>query len=267
MTNDTVLVTRNGAIATLTLNRPAALNALDNAMVDAMFEATSSIARDDNIRVVVLRGAGKHFMAGGDIRLFAESLDSRGAQRTTEFRALIDGVHATIELLARMPQPVIAGVQGAVAGFGLSLTNACDLVYACDDAYFASAYLQLGVTPDGGGTYWLPRLVGARKAAEIMLLGDRFDAATALSLGIVNRVVAAAELDATLTKAARRIAEGPVDAVRNLKRLLRESMQRTLSEQLHAEGDSFSRCAGTDDFVEGVRAFLEKRSAAFGANR
>lgn len=267
MKNDTVLVTRNSAIATLTLNRPTALNALDNAMVDALFEATSSLARDDDVRVVVLRGAGKHFMAGGDIRLFAESLDASGAQRTTQFRALIDGVHATVEMLARMPQPVIAGVQGAVAGFGLSLANACDLVYASDDAYFASAYLQLGVTPDGGGTYWLPRLVGARKAAEIMLLGERFDAASAVSVGLVNRVVAAAELDETLAKTARRIAAGPVDAVRNLKRLLRESLQRTLSEQLLAEADSFSQCAGTDDFVEGVRAFLDKRTPTFRKNR
>lgn len=262
--NDTVLLSRDGAVATLTLNRPGALNALDDSMIDALITSTRTLAGDDSVRVVVVRGAGKHFMAGGDIRLFSESLAKAAAERIAHFRSLIDRVHLAVDTLARMPQPVIAGVHGAVAGFGLSLANACDLVYAADDTYFASAYLQLGVTPDGGGTFWLPRIVGARKAAEIMLLGDRFDAATAASLGLVNQVVAAAQLDATLAKIAQRIAAGPPLAVRKLKRLLRESAQCTLSEQLAAEADSFSRCAGSEDFAEGIRAFLAKRPPKFG---
>jgi 2-(1,2-epoxy-1,2-dihydrophenyl)acetyl-CoA isomerase len=258
-----VLLAREGAIATLTLNRPDALNALDFAMIDALIAHTSAIAADDAIRVVVIAGAGKHFMAGGDIRVFAQSLAQSKAARTAALERLIERVHAAIETLARMPQPVIARVHGAVAGFGLSLANACDLVFASDDAYFASAYLQIAVTPDGGGTYWLPRIVGARKAAEIMMLGERFGATEAQALGLANRVVAAGELDAFVAAAAKRIAEGPTLAVRNLKRLLRESAQRTLAEQLQSEARSFAACAGHDDFATGIEAFLAKRAPDF----
>ena len=264
MSNDTVLVARDGPVATLTLNRPAALNALDLAMVEALVRETATLARDENIHVVVLAGAGKHFMAGGDIRVFAESLAQDHEKRARTFRKLADDVHAAIETLARMPQPVIGRVQGAAAGFGLSLMNACDLVVASEDAYFASAYLALGVTPDGGGTYWLPRLVGARKAAEIMLLGERLSAQQALDLGLVNRVVPAGELDAVVGAVARKLASGPQHAVRGVKRLLRQSLGASLSQQLGAEAASFGACAGTDDFAEGVEAFLDKRAPHFG---
>ena len=242
--NPPVLLSKDGAIATLTLNRAESLNALDFAMVDALVAHTRSIAADDALRVVVLRGAGRHFMAGGDIRAFAQTLGQEGGERSATFGRLAEHIHAAIETLARMSQPVVAGVQGAVAGFGLSLANACDLVIASEDAYFASAYLQLGVTPDGGGSYWLPRIAGSRVAAEILMLGERFDAQHARTLGIVNRVVAAAALDAEVAAVAQRLASAPKQALRNLKRLLRESPQRTLSEQLRAEGDSFSHCTG-----------------------
>lgn len=264
MANDTVLLGRAGTIATLTLNRPDALNALDFAMIDALVARTAELAADDGVHVVILRGAGKHFMAGGDIRVFAESLQQPGAQRAAQFQAMADRIHAAIETIARMPQPVIARVQGAVAGFGLSLMNACDLVFAADDAYFASAYLALGVTPDGGGTYWLPRVVGSRKAAEIMMLGERLDARAALDAGLVNRVLPAADLDDAVARAAERLARGPQHAVRGVKRLLRRSPGATMSSQLAAEAVSFGACAGMDDFTEGVRAFLEKRPASFG---
>ena len=261
--NDTVLLERDGAIATLTLNRAAALNALDDAMVEALHAHLAGIAADDGIRAVVLRGAGKHFMAGGDIRVFAQSLDRDAATRRASFQHLVERVHASIELLARMPQPVIARLHGAVAGFGLSLANACDLAFAGRSAYFASAYLQIAVTPDGGGTYWLPRMLGARRAAEVMMLGERFSADEAAAIGLVNRVVDDDALDASIAEAARRIAAGPTLAMRNLKRLLRHSMQRTLSEQLQAEAVSFGQCTGSDDFAEGVAAFLGKRTPDF----
>jgi 2-(1,2-epoxy-1,2-dihydrophenyl)acetyl-CoA isomerase len=262
--NDTVLLTRDGAIATLVLNRPDALNALDFAMIDALVARTAEVASDDTVHVVVLTGAGKHFMAGGDIRIFAQSLEADAAARAKTFQAMADRVHAAIESIARMPQPVIARARGAVAGFGLSLMNACDLVFAADDAYFASAYLTLGVTPDGGGTYSLPRIVGARKAAEIMLLGERLFAPQALALGLVNRVLPTADLDAAVAAAAGKLAQGPQRAVRGVKRLLRGSSGATLSEQLALEAASFGACAGADDFAEGVRAFLAKRPPSFG---
>jgi 2-(1,2-epoxy-1,2-dihydrophenyl)acetyl-CoA isomerase len=259
-----LLVTRDGAVATLTLNRPDALNALDFTLMDALVEATAEVAADDKLRVVVVRGAGKHFMAGGDLRVFAGELKKPPAQRSADFRNMITRLHAAIEAIHRMPHPVIGQVQGAVAGFGLSLMNACDLVVAADNAYFASAYRAIALTADGGGSFALPRIVGTRRAMEIMLLGDRFDAQQALAWGLVNRVVPLAELESAVAAVVQSLAQGPVLAVRNAKRLLRESLARSLSEQLDAEAASFAACAGTPDFAEGIAAFLEKRPAQFG---
>jgi 2-(1,2-epoxy-1,2-dihydrophenyl)acetyl-CoA isomerase len=263
--NDTVLLTRDGPVATLTLNRPDALNALDYAMVDALVACTAEVAADDALRVVVLRGAGRHFMAGGDIRTFAGELPHPPARRQEGFTRMVDRMHAAIEALHRMPHPVVGRVHGAVAGFGLSLANACDLVIASDDAYFASAYRHIALTPDGGGSWSLPRIVGLRRAMEIMLLGERFDAATARDLGIVNRVVPAAELDAAVAAIVDSLAGGPAFALRGAKRLVRESLAHTLSEQLQAEAVSFGRCTAQPDFAEGITAFLEKRAPKFGA--
>jgi 2-(1,2-epoxy-1,2-dihydrophenyl)acetyl-CoA isomerase len=262
--NDTVLLARDGAVATLTLNRPDALNALDPAMVDALVALTAEVAADDAVHVVIVQGAGKHFMAGGDIRNFATHLDEPPAVRRDGFRRMVERLHAAIECLHRMPHPVIGRVHGAVAGFGLSLMNACDLVVASDDAYFASAYRQIALTPDGGGSWSLPRLVGLRKAMEIFLLGERFGASDALALGIVNKVVPRAELDAATTAIARSIAAGPAKALRQTKRLVRDSVARTLSEQLQAEAVSFAECSANADFVEGITAFLAKRAPQFG---
>jgi 2-(1,2-epoxy-1,2-dihydrophenyl)acetyl-CoA isomerase len=203
-------------------------------------------------------------MAGGDIRTFAGMLECEPAERTRRFRELIARVHCAIEALHRMPHPVVGVVQGAVAGFGMSLMNACDLVVAADNAYFASAYRTIATTPDGGGTWALPRLAGTRRAMEIMLLAERFDAQQALAWGLVNRVVPLAGLDAVVAGVVKSLADGPVLAIRNAKRLLRESLGRSLSEQLDAEAASFAACAGSPDFAEGIAAFLEKRPPRFG---
>ena len=260
---ESVLLERDGAIATLTLNRPAALNALDLSMMDALVAHVASVADDSTVRVVVLQGAGKHFMAGGDLKTFAARLDGDLRERQRDFQQIVDRLHAAIEHVQRMPQPVICALRGAVAGFGLSLAAASDLAVAADDAYFASAYRQIGLTPDGGGTWALPRIVGLRKALEIYLLSERFDAHEAQRIGLINRVVDGAVLDATVRAIASSIATGPSLALSRVKRLLRESSGRTLSEQLHAEAESFGRCAATDDFAEGIRAFLAKRPPRF----
>ena len=259
-----LLVERSGTVATLTLNRPDALNTLDFALMDALVAAAADVAADDALRVVVLRGAGRHFLAGGDVRTFAGELSKPPTQRNADFRHMIGRLHSAIEHFHRMPHPVVGQVHGAVAGFGLSLMNACDLVIAAEDTYFASAYRNIALTPDGGGSWSLPRIVGMRRAMEILLLGERFDAQRALEFGLVNRVVAAAELEGTVAQMVEALATGPVMAIRNAKRLLRESPGRSLSEQLDAEAVSFGACAGTDDFVEGISAFLEKRPARFG---
>jgi 2-(1,2-epoxy-1,2-dihydrophenyl)acetyl-CoA isomerase len=257
-------VSRDGPVATLVIDRASALNTLDFALMEALLEGISGVARDDSIRVLVITGAGKHFMAGGDLRSFAGLLDRPGAERGAVFRGLFARLHAAIETLHRMPQITIAQARGAVAGFGLSLLCACDLAVASENAYFSAAYRHVGLSPDGGGTWALPRIVGTRKALEIMLLAERFDAAEALRLGIVNRVVPDVELEAAVAQWASNLVGGPLEALRATKRLVRTSSERTLSEQLDAEAARFVACVASDDFAEGVNAFLGKRPPRFG---
>ena len=230
MTDDPILLSRKGPIATLTLNRPESLNALDLAMMDALVGHAVTLAADDSVRCVVIQGAGRHFMAGGDIRTFAANLDAPPAERKLDFARIVQRVHTAIEAIYRMPHPVVAAVHGAVAGFGLSLMCACDLAVAAESSYFTSAYRHIGLTPDGGATYALPRIVGVKKAMEIVLLGERF---------------------------------GVDEALRNGKRLVNESLSRSLSAQLDAEAASFAACSATSDFVEGIGAFLDKRNPRF----
>jgi len=262
--SEPVTIERNDSVATLTLNRPESLNTLDFAMMEALIARTAELAADESVRVVVVRGAGRHFMAGGDLRSFATLLDRAPDARREAFQAMIEKLHAAIEHLHRMPAIVVAQVRGAVAGFGLSLLCACDLAVAADDAYFTTAYRHIALTPDGGGTWALPGIVGLRKAMEMLLLSERFDAAEALRLGLVNRVVPAVELEAAVATLVKSLADGPRMALVNAKRLARASLDRSLSEQLQAEAVSFASCAATSDFAEGIRAFLEKRPARFG---
>jgi 2-(1,2-epoxy-1,2-dihydrophenyl)acetyl-CoA isomerase len=262
--NDPVLLQRDGVVATLTLNRPDALNALDYGMVEALVTRTAEVAADDSLRVVVLRGAGKHFMAGGDIRTFAGELVHSPPERQAGFQRMVERLHAAVEHLHRMPHPVVGVVHGAVAGIGLSFMNACDLVLASTDTYFTSAYRHIALTPDGGGSWTLPRLVGLRKAMEILLLSERFDAAEAHRLGLVNKVVAPEILEATVATVVGALAVAPVVALRNTKRLVRDTFARTLSDQLQAEAVSFGQCTASPDFAEGITAFIEKRPPRFG---
>jgi 2-(1,2-epoxy-1,2-dihydrophenyl)acetyl-CoA isomerase len=165
--------------------------------------------------------------------------------------------------LRRMPKPVIAAVQGAAAGFGLSLVVAADLAIAAEDAIFASGYIHLGTSPDGGLTALLTRVVGLKQATELMLLGDRFDARRALELGIVNRLVPPAALEGEAIALATRLASGPSHAYGRTKALLQAALGDGFDAQLRRETESFAACAATEEFVEGVRAFLEKRAPQF----
>ena len=261
--SDVVLVNRGGAIATVILNRPQVLNALNGEMLEAMQDVFTRLEADAAVRAVILKGAGEHFMAGGDIKFFHAGLELPPAERRRQFEAFVHKVHPTIETIRRMSAPVIASVHGAAAGFGMSLVMATDLAIAAEDAYFTLAYALIGTSPDGSGTYHLPRVVGMKKAMELALLADRFDAKTALQIGLVNRVVPAAELEAATTALAERLAAGPTHAYGNTKRLLNRALASTLESQLQAEAESFADCAATDDFTEGVRAFVEKRKPRF----
>jgi len=259
---DSIILTRDGAIATITLNRPAALNALSPQMNLELSEVSSELEHDDTVRCVVLQGAGDHFMAGGDVKGFNDATVNAQLRKQALERGISE-THSIITRLRRMPKPVIASVRGAVAGFGVSLMSACDLVVAADNSFFTLAYCHIRTSPDGGATYALPRMVGVKVAMEIALLGDRFDAQRALTLGLVNRVVALSEIETETKKLASRLAKGPTAVYGRTKRLVNESYDHTLAEHLQAEQDSFVASAFGADFAEGVLAFVEKRKPVF----
>ena len=252
-------------VATLTLNRPAVLNALNNALGEALEKALTQVEKDAAVRVVVIKGAGDAFMAGGDIGYFQRKL-AEHADRThlkPVIAELVGRAQRLALILRRMPKPVIAAVHGGCAGFGLSVMLACDLAIAADHAKFTLAYVHLGTTPDGGASFHLPRIVGQKRAAEIALLGDRFGAVEAERWGLVNQVAPLAELEARTAKLAGRLARGPAQAYARTKALLNASNGNDLQAQLDAEAESFASSAITDDFAIGVNAFLEKKPPAF----
>ncbi len=263
---DHLLVTKQDGIATLTMNRPDARNALSMDMRHALFDAVDDIEHDDDIRCLVLRGAGGHFMAGGDIKNFNEYLEMTPLDRQQAFERRVHGLHPMLMSLRRMQKPTIASVEGAAAGAGLSFMMACDLAIAADNAFFKFSYVAIGASPDGSGSYHMPRIVGLRKAMELAMLGDTFDVQKAEELGLVNWVVPAADIEAETDKLARRLANGPTVSLGNIKRLMYASHANTFESQLAMEAESFGRCAATNDWAEGVTAFLEKRKAEFKGN-
>jgi len=252
-----LLVGRDGPIARLQFNRPAQMNALDRATAQAFAHACRELASDATVRAVIVAGTGRAFTAGGDVAELR-------ADPTGAAIGLIGPMHEAIVLLAEMRAPVIASLNGAVAGAGLSLALACDFAIAAESAKFTLAYVNIGASCDFSGSWSLPRLVGLRKALEIALLGERFDAAEALRLGLVNRVVPEAELDAQVLALAQRLASGPAQSIAQMKRLMRISFEHDLRGQLDAERAAFLRCAATPDFAEGLDAFLARRAPKFG---
>jgi 2-(1,2-epoxy-1,2-dihydrophenyl)acetyl-CoA isomerase len=261
--NDTVLYDSDAGIVTLTFNRPKVMNALDASMREGLEAAVDRVEADPGVRVVVLKGAGGGFMAGGDIKFFTEMTPLAPSERTRRFEKFIHHVHPLILQLRRLRQPLIASVHGPVAGIGMSFLMASDLAIAAEDSFYTLAYCHLGTSPDGGSTFFLPRTLGMKRAMEVALLGDRFDAKTALALHLVNWVVPASELADRTAVLARRLASGPAEAYAGTKRLLNQSLNSSLETQLQAEAETFARCTGTEDFVEGVAAFIAKRPPKF----
>ena len=247
-------------IANIRLNRPERLNALDLALAQALLDALARIEADPSVKVVTLTGEGRAFMAGGDISVFYRA----GEQAPAEVAKLIALFHQIVRLIRHMRPPVIAGLQGAVAGGGLGLALACDLVMAADNASFVPAYTRIGTSPDGGTTWSITQLIGPRRALAWLTLGDPLGATEAAALGLINRVVAASKLDDEVVALAQRIADGPALAFASVKRLVHQAATSSFDAQLEAEREGFLAAARTRDFREGVAAFFERREPRFG---
>lgn len=254
--NAPLLVTRQGAITTLQFNRPEAMNALDVPTAHALLAAVKSIATDPSVRAVLLKGSGRAFIAGGDLATLRTD-PAQGA------KLLLEPLNEALVLLQGLNAPVIAQVHGAAAGAGLSLMLMCDFVLAAEGSKFNLAYINLGTSCDVGASWALPRLVGLRHALEIAMLGESFGTDDALRLGLVNRVLPSAELEAATQAFAERIAAGPTQAYGHMRRLMRSSFDRELPAQLQAEAQSFDACAHTADLREGIEAFFAKRKPQF----
>lgn len=254
---DGLLVEFDGAIATLTLDRPAALNALTVPMKQALLEALTSIAADRAVRAVILTGAGRAFCAGQDL---AERDDPTAAPLDVELRERYNPV---VLMLRAMDQPVIAAVNGVAAGAGASLAFACDLRIASDDARFVLAFGRIGLVPDSGATWFLPRLIGAARATELAMLGDTIAADDALRLGLVSRVVPGDTLVAEARSMADRLAAAAPGAIAATKHALERSWSIDLNQALEDEARLQGIAGASADHAEGLAAFREKRPPRF----
>jgi len=254
----TLLVERAGATATVVLNRPEVRNALDLVMRQELLAALDEIEADAEVRVLVLRGASGHFCAGGDVRTMRERRHT-----SAEGRARVEMLNRFIVRLVNFPRPTLAMVEGVAVGAGCNLALACDVVVASADAKFGEVFAKIGLVPDGGGTYLLPRLVGLARAKELIFTADIIDAAEALRLGLINRVVPARELAAVTRDLAERIAAGPPLALRMAKELVNRAAASDLETALNLEAFAQGVAIASDDHQEGVSAFFEKRRPRF----
>ena len=248
-------------IATVTLNRPERRNAFTRSMIDAWAAALADCRDREDVRVVVVTGAGKAFCSGGDIQeLMGDGLERSAAEQ----RALIgEHVHRIPLTLADMDKPVIAAINGAAIGAGLDLALAMDLRFASASARFAETYVKVGLAPGAGGGHWLPRLVGTAKALELLWTGDAIDAVEAERIGLVNRVVADDALMPETMALARRLADGPTLAIRAIKRLVRNGAGGDLRAGLDRASATYGVLGGSADHREAVTAFIEKRAPRF----
>lgn len=259
MTYETVLFDVADGVATITMNRPDAANALNLTMAKELGELAIRCDEDPAVRAVVITGAGRFFSAGGDMSGFQEAGDRAGSlikEMTMHF-------HAAVSRFNRMDPPVVGAVNGMAAGAGFSFASSCDILIAAESAVFLSAYTASALTPDGSSTYFIPRLVGLRRAMDLMLTNRRLTAAEAMSWGMVSRVVADDEVLPAATELAASLAAGPTRSYGATKRMLHESLSSSLETQMELEARTIADVTRTADAREGITAFLEKRRPHF----
>jgi 2-(1,2-epoxy-1,2-dihydrophenyl)acetyl-CoA isomerase len=254
-----VLLDIANGIATVTLNRPQNGNAINMELARALMHAMHDCERDKSVRVVTLSGAGKMFCTGGDLK----AIESHGPGAAAYVRELLAYLHEALSAIARIPVPVIAGVHGAAAGAGFSLACATDLAIATQSSRFLMAYTKVGLTPDGSSTWYLPRIVGLRRAMQLTLLNRELTADEARDWGILNDVVADDALPAALSSLAKQLADGPTASYGSTKRLFRESIENPLETQLMHEMQAICAALDGGEAKAGMQAFLAKQTPKF----
>jgi 2-(1,2-epoxy-1,2-dihydrophenyl)acetyl-CoA isomerase len=260
MSEDSVLFEARDGVAHITLNRPGVLNSFDRPMSARLQEVLAEVAADRGLRAAYLTGAGRAFCAGQDL---AEAAPKDGP-RMTDFAGHVRRVYNPIvTAIRKLEKPVVCGVNGVAAGAGASLALACDLVIAAEEACFIQAFIKIGLVPDTGATYFLPRIAGMAQAAALMMLGERLPAPRALELGMIYKVCTLEQLETVGTGLAAQLATQPTYALALIKQMLNASLHNTLSQQLEMEAEYQGRAAASADYREGVAAFLEKRKPSF----
>jgi 2-(1,2-epoxy-1,2-dihydrophenyl)acetyl-CoA isomerase len=256
----TVNLLRAGSVAVIELNRPESLNAWNRQLGVDLRAAVERVAGDEDVRAVMLRGAGRAFSSGADLR---EVLNTTGQRRPDVYRILTELYNPIITGVRRMPKPVVAAVHGPAVGIGCSLALACDLIVAAESAYFMLAFVNIGLAPDGGASAFVAARAGAARAAEMAMLGDRVPAAQALQWGLINEMVSGAEFTAESDTLVERLAQGPTRSYAGTKRQLNRWLYDGLDDQLELEARLQREVAATDDFAEGVAAYLGRRQAHY----
>jgi 2-(1,2-epoxy-1,2-dihydrophenyl)acetyl-CoA isomerase len=258
-TNPRVTLKSEGGIASITLNRARNANAIDVPLARDLKEALQSCERDKDLRAILLCGDGRLFCAGGDLA----AIHGSGPQAPAYVAEILTHLHEAISIIARIPVPVIAGVNGAAAGAGLALACSCDLVVAAQSARFIMAYARVGLTPDGSSSWYLPRLIGMRRALELALMGRELSAEEALAWGLINEVVADQNLQQRLAEIGTFLSAGPTSAFGDAKRLLRESLENSLDAQMNDEMQTLCRALTREDAAIGMAAFLKRVPPVF----
>ena len=261
MSYETIQLEMRGAVCLLTLNRPDRLNSL-NVQVAHDFKASVSEALERGARAIVITGAGRAFSAGGDLREMQE-IAGREGRVEAFFDEPLRILNESILLIRQTPVPFIAAVNGVASGGGCNLALACDLVIASESAKFNQAFVKIGLVPDCGGTFMLPRLVGLKRATQLMFTGDLVTAAQAAEMGMINSVAADGELMSQVMAMAEKLAQAPTAAIGQIKKLLEASVVNDYGSQLDNERKAQIESGKTKDFTEGVSAFLEKRPPRF----